>query len=91
MTKKLGMARSIKLTGNVNRIIEMSDAGMGDNAISGHFKDQKVDISPEFVRAIRTEVSEATKKGVSKKSVNIAIKATTDSTNTKGDDSLQPA
>jgi hypothetical protein len=91
MTKKIGIAGSIKLIGNVNRIIEMSDAGMGDNAISGHFKDQKVDISPEFVRAIRTEVSEATKKGVSKKSVNTVIQAATDNANTKGDNSLQPA
>lgn len=91
MATKLGIAGSIKLTGNVNRINEMSEAGMGDNAISDHFKDQGVNVSPTFVREIRTSCKEASKKAVSKKSVKTAIKATTSNVNTKGDDSLQPA
>ncbi len=72
---KIGISKGIKLRGNVNRVLEMVEGGAGDNAIVGHFKDEGVDISPQFVRVIRTEIDEFTKKAVSKKSTKKAIKA----------------
>ncbi|EMI7479067.1 hypothetical protein RNA47_002771 [Morganella morganii] len=73
--KSLGVSRGLKMHGNVNRILEMVEGGAGDNAISGHFKDEGVNISPEFVRSIRTEVEEFSKKAVPKKSTQTAIQA----------------
>ncbi|MGZ5607484.1 MAG: hypothetical protein ACXWFI_05800 [Methylobacter sp.] len=76
MAKTIGIRNGITLHGNVNRILEMAQGGMGDNAISGHFLDHGVKISPQTVRAIRTEAQELAKKPISKKSTQNAIKAT---------------
>jgi hypothetical protein len=71
---KLGISKGIKVRANINRILEMVDGGAGDNAISGHFKDEGVAISPQFIKAIRTEIDEFTKKAISKSSTKRAIK-----------------
>lgn len=68
------MGKALTVIGNVNRIAEMVDHA-GDNAIAGHFQDQGVKITPEFVRAIRTEMDEFSKKAVSKESTAKVIKA----------------
>jgi hypothetical protein len=72
---KIGISAGIKLRGNVNRILEMVEGGAGDNAIVGHFKDEGVNISLQFVRCIRTEVEEFTKKAIPKKTTKKAIEA----------------
>ncbi|HCE1932522.1 hypothetical protein R7M92_20985 [Vibrio sp. Vb2880] len=88
---KVGFSGGIKLHGNINRILEMSQGGMGDNAISGHFKDEGVNISPQFVRSIRTEVHEASKKAVTKASAKKAIKASQKDRNGGSEPSGLPA
>ena len=70
--KKTHVGKTLTIVGNINRIAEMVPHA-GDNAISGHFKDQGVDISPEFVRAIRTEFNAFEKKAVSAKATKEAI------------------
>lgn len=70
--KKTHVGKTLTIVGNINRIAEMVPHA-GDNAISGHFKDQGVDISPEFVRAIRTEFNTFEKKAVSAKATKKAI------------------
>lgn len=70
--KKTHIGKTLTIVGNINRIAEMVPHA-GDNAISGHFKDQGVDISPEFVRAIRTEFNTFEKKAVSAKATKEAI------------------
>lgn len=75
MSDRVGFSSGIKLHGNINRILEMTPH-MEDNAISGYFKDEGITISPETVRAIRTEiVGEFANKAVSKKGVKKAIDA----------------
>ncbi len=74
-SSKIGFSRGIKLKGNINRILEMVAGGMGDHAIAGHFKDEEVEITSQCVRIIRTEMSELTRKAVTKASTSQAIKA----------------
>ncbi len=73
--KQLGICQGIKVRGNINRVLEMIEGGAGDNAISGHFKDEGVNISSQFVRGVRLEIDEFSRKAVSKKSTQKAIKA----------------
>jgi len=70
----IGFSQGLKSHGNINRILEMARNNLGDNLISAHFKDEGVNISPQFVKAIRTEIHEFSRKAVSKKSTKTAIK-----------------
>jgi len=70
----IGISAGIKLRGNINRILEMVPH-MGDNAISGHFKDEHIEVSPQFVREIRLGVTELSRKALPEKKVKAAIKA----------------
>lgn len=72
--KKTNIGKALTIIGNVNRIAEMVPHA-GDNAISGHFKDEGVNISPEFVRAVRLEFNEFQSKAVSAKATKNAISA----------------
>ncbi len=74
MENKIGFSGGLKVHGNINRILEMCNGGLGDNLISAHFKDQGVDISVQFVRSIRTEITSFSSKAISKKSTSSAIK-----------------
>ena len=71
---KISFGNSFKLRGNINRTLEMIDGGLGDNAISGVFKDEKIEISPQFVREIRLGAQNASKKALPKKVAKKAIK-----------------
>ena len=73
MAKKIGFSGKLKLTGNIDRILEMSSEGIGDNAISGHFIDNNIDISPQFVREVRIGAHNASKKALPKKEARKAI------------------
>ena len=55
-----------KLAGNCDRITEFSEAGYGPNAISGIFKDNGINISPDHVRAIQASMEALTSKGLPK-------------------------
>lgn len=55
-----------KTAGNIDRITELSDAGFGHHAISGIFKDDGINISPEFVFEIQNGAEELSKKGLPK-------------------------
>lgn len=71
----IGFSRGVKLKGNVNRILDMHEAGLGCNAIVGHFKDEGVNISHECVNVVIDEVHELSRKAVTKRSTKKAIKA----------------
>jgi len=75
--EKVKLGNALIILGNINRIAEMTEV-CGDNAISGHFQDQNVNISPEFVRAIRTELHEFKKKSVSKAETKKVIQSIKD-------------
>ncbi|MDD5215971.1 MAG: hypothetical protein PHQ03_10595 [Methylococcales bacterium] len=70
----IGFSAGLKLHGNINRILEMTPH-LGDNAISGHFKDNGIDVSPQFVREIRLNVEAFSSKALPKKTMIAAIKA----------------
>jgi hypothetical protein len=88
MTKKINFSGQLKLSGNINRILEMSNGGLGDNAISGHFKDKKINVSPQFVREIRIGALEASKKALPKKVAKQAILAVNKDNKTHGTEPL---
>ncbi|MBO6091019.1 MAG: hypothetical protein J6P00_02220 [Acetobacter sp.] len=46
------IGRLMKLCGNVNRIKEMKEAGLGNNAIAGMFQDYGIDVKPEHIDPI---------------------------------------
>ncbi len=71
---KIGYSNSRKLKGNIERILEMVDGNLGDNTISGVFKDENIRISPQFVREIRIGVIDASRKALPKKTASKAIK-----------------
>lgn len=51
-----------KFHGNLNRIIEMDDAGVGENAIAGVFQDNNININADDVRSmLKTNVELARK------------------------------
>ena len=75
MTNKIGFSGKLKLSGNIDRILNMAGEGLGDNAISGHFQDNNINISPLFVREIRIGAHDASKKALPKKVEKKAIKA----------------
>lgn len=66
--------KSLKLQGNINRIIEMNEAGVGVNAIAGIFQDHGMNINAGDVRAVIKISEELTKKAIPKKSVDQLIK-----------------
>ncbi|MBO6091020.1 MAG: hypothetical protein J6P00_02225 [Acetobacter sp.] len=43
----------MSLTDNLNRIKEMKEAGLGNNAIAGMFQDYGIDVKPEDIDLIR--------------------------------------
>ena len=88
--KQIKIGKALTVIGNVNRIAEMVDHA-GDNAIAGHFQDQGVNISPEFVRAIRTEMDEFSKKAVSKESTSKVIQSIQRDKATQENISTQPS
>ncbi len=57
------MGKALTVIGNVNRIAEMVGHA-GDNAISGHFQDQGVKISPEFELATSDMLIQFAKKSL---------------------------
>lgn len=71
---KIGYSNSRKLKGNIERILEMVDGSLGDNTISGVFKDENINISSQFVREIRIGAVDASRKALSKKIASNAIK-----------------
>jgi len=71
---KIGYSGSKKLKGNIERVLEMSPE-LGDNAISGVFKDDGIEISPQFVREIRLGAVLLSKKALPKLSAKKAIAA----------------
>ncbi len=87
----INISQGLKLRGNVKRVLEMAEGGLGDNAIVGHFKDEGVEISPQFVRCIRTEVGEFTRKAISKKSTRKAITALQSDVRESNNPTLYPA
>ncbi|WP_081192523.1 hypothetical protein [Halomonas sp. BC1] len=55
-----------KFHGNLNRIIEMDEAGVGANAIAGVFQDNNIDINANDVRSLLKANKALTKKALPK-------------------------
>lgn len=66
--------KSIKLHGNMNRIIEMDAEGVGANAIAGIFQDFGMDINANDVRSALKFNAQLTKKVLPKKAAKNLIK-----------------
>lgn len=67
--------KMLKLAGNYDRIAELSAAGYGPNAISGIFKDNGINLSPDYVRAIMENPEALTSKGLPKSVCKQLIKS----------------
>jgi hypothetical protein len=65
--------KSLKLNGNINRILEMNAAGVGVNAIAGTFQDYGMNINADDVRGVLKISEELTKKAIPKKAVKQLI------------------
>ena len=60
--------------GNLNRIQEMKNAGMGNNAIAGMFQDYGMNVTAQQIETLSTVTPELGKKALPKKEVKQAIK-----------------
>ena len=62
----MNLSEKIKFNGNVNRILEMSEQGVGNHGISGAFYDFGIKITPEEVNSIKQIVPKLDKKALPK-------------------------
>ena len=63
----------IKLCGNVNRIKEMKEAGLGNYSIAGVFQDHGIDVKPEHIDPILDFINLASSTAVPKKASKSVI------------------
>ena len=71
----MGFRENLAMIGNLKRIEEMKNQGIGSNTISGIFKDNGMNISPKEIDTLFSASSELGKKALPKKDVNTVIKA----------------
>jgi hypothetical protein len=62
-----------KLIGNIDRVMELSNAGYEPNAISGIFKDNGITVSPDFVHETQKGAENLSNKGLPKSVCNEKI------------------
>ncbi len=67
--------QSLKLHGNLNRVIELDEAGIGENTIVGLFADNDIDITVNDVRSILRIKDTLTNKALPKSVVKQTIKS----------------
>lgn len=70
---KLG--KFLKVHGNINRIIEMTEGGVGKHGISGTFRDEGIELTPESVQGITDSLDELGRKALPKSRSRSAIRA----------------
>ena len=61
--------------GNLNRIQEMKNAGMGNHTIAGIFQDHGMNVTAQQIEVLSAVIPELSKKALPKKEVKQAIKA----------------
>lgn len=62
--------------GNINRIIEMHEGGMGPHAIAGTFKDNNIELEGHQAKAIIDSIAPLKSAKLPKKVARAAIKKT---------------
>lgn len=71
----MGIRERLVTDGNLNRIQEMKNAGIGNNTIAGIFQDNGMNVTAQQIEVLSTIIPELSKKALPKKDVKKVIKA----------------